>query len=144
LKVKNGSIQGYTQYVLDNPTLFPNFKGNVDRMRHVEKKYKTMWELPQKIFLKLAAERGRYVDQSQSTNIYMADCSDAKLSACHLYTNQLGLKTQLYYLRQNGGSTIKFTADPSIIKHIQGTAVGSTESDKQKFVCTEEVCTACT
>jgi ribonucleotide reductase alpha subunit len=89
LKVKNGSIQGYSKFLKENPSLFPNFTGDFSRMSHVEQKYKTMWEISQKVFLKLAADRGRYVDQSQSTNIYISDCTDTKLKACHLYSKQL-------------------------------------------------------
>lgn len=151
LKIKNGSIQGYSNYILENPSFFPDFTKNYERMAHIENKYKTMWEIPQKLFLQLAADRGRYVDQSQSTNIYMSDCTDTKLRAVHIYSYQLGLKTQLYYLRQNGNATIKFTADPTLIKHIQGISVNSVDdpepsssTDKPKFVCTDEICVSCT
>jgi ribonucleoside-diphosphate reductase alpha subunit len=146
LKVKNGSIQGYTNYVQDNPDLFPNFTGDFDRIQHIEKKYKTMWEISQKTFLQLAADRGRYIDQSQSTNIYISDCTDDKLRACHLYSNSLGLKTIMYYLRQKGEDTIKFTADPSLISHIQGVNVKSNrnqDGETAKFVCTDAVCVSC-
>lgn len=172
IRVRNGSIQGFTQYVLANPTLFPNFSGAKDRLAFLEKKYKTMWEIPQKRFMKLAADRGRYIDQSSSTNVYIRDCTDEKLSACHLYANQLGLKTLIYYLRQQGGESVKFTADPTMMKHIQGLSVEGMEQEKKEspksdeeetnfeldtkrgpepeprskktFVCTDEVCVSCT
>jgi ribonucleoside-diphosphate reductase alpha subunit len=161
LRVKNGSIQGLTKFIQDNPNNFQRFNGNVERLTYIEKKYLTMWEIPQRVFLKLAAERGRYIDQSASTNIYIKDCTNDKLSACHLYANMLGLKTIMYYLRQTGGETIKFTADPSIMQHIKGIAVeleGSklqqgtsdneqskiaTNPDGSKVICTDEICMAC-
>lgn len=132
IRVKNGSILGLTDYITSNSHLFPNFSGNVDRLSFLEKKYKTMWEIPQKTFMKLAAERGRYIDQSASTNVYIRDCTDEKLRACHLYANMLGLKTLMYYLRQTGGETIKFTADPSMIQHIKGVVVEAAKEEKKE------------
>lgn len=168
MQVRDGSIQGLGQYILAHPEHFPNFvaSSGSERMRHIERKYKTMWEIPQKVFMKLAAERGRYVDQSASTNIYLKDCQKEKLQACHLYANMLGLKTIMYYLRQSGGETVKFTAEPSMIKYIKGLKVdGNTKEEikpspepklnelegqvdevkpKRKVVCTDEVCLSCT
>jgi ribonucleotide reductase alpha subunit len=165
IKLNNGSIQGLKQYITSNKDLYPNFSGDEMRLSFLEKKYKTMWEIPQKLFLKLSADRSRYIDQSSSTNIYIRDCTDEKLSACHVYGSMLGLKTLMYYLRQKGGETIKFTADPSVIKHIQGISVevakdteqtqektndlGGTFTDTPlnqvgKIVCTDTVCTSCT
>ena len=172
IRVKNGSIQGLTNYVVGNPKIFPNYSGNESRLLWIERKYKTMWEIPQKILMKLAAERGRYIDQSASTNVYIRDCTDEKLRACHLYANMLGLKTLMYYLRQTGGESIKFTADPTIMKYIKGLAVetikkeeaevkpikkeeveikpvktevtNNKEENKAKFICTDEICTSCT
>ena len=163
IRVKNGSIQGLSKYITENPALFPNFNGSIERLTHIEKKYKTMWEIPQKVFMKLAAERSRYIDQSSSTNVYIKDCTDEKLRACHLYANMLGLKTIMYYLRQTGGETIKFTADPAMIKHINGISVEAVKEEKieipvkdeeirpssagaenRKFICTDDVCVSCT
>lgn len=144
IRVRNGSIQGLSQYIKENPNKFSNFVGNYDRVAYLEKKYRTMWEIPQKVMMKLAADRGRYIDQSSSTNVYIRDCTDDKIRACHLYANMLGLKTIMYYLRTTGGETIKFTADPDAIKHIKGLNVEKNEEKKEKFVCTDEVCTSCT
>ena len=132
IRVKNGSIQGLGRYIRENSNLFPEFVGDFDRVIHIEKKYKTMWEIPQKVFMKLAAERSRYIDQSSSTNVYIRDCTDEKLRACHLYANMLGLKTIMYYLRQTGGETIKFTADPAMIQHIQGITVEEAKEEKKE------------
>ena len=130
IKVKNGSIQGVTNYISNNRHLFPNYSGKEERIAFLELKYKTQWEISQKWMLELAAKRARYVDQSMSTNIYLRDCTQGKLMACHLYASKLGLKTLMYYLRQKGGETIKFTADPSMMKHIQNIRV-ETLKEKQ-------------
>merc|ERR1712037_578818 len=74
--------------------------------------YKTVWEIKQLIVLDMAAERGPYIDQSQSLNIHMVDASTAKLSSMHFYGWQLGLKTGMYYLRTKAAvDAIKFTVD---------------------------------
>jgi len=61
--------------------------------------YRTVWEIPQKSIIDMSADRGVYVDQSQSLNIFMENPSLAKLSSMHLYTWKKGLKTGQYYLR---------------------------------------------
>jgi ribonucleoside-diphosphate reductase alpha subunit len=61
--------------------------------------YRTVWEIPQKSILDMAADRGAYIDQSQSLNIFMEDPTVAKLSSMHMYGWKKGLKTGMYYLR---------------------------------------------
>jgi ribonucleoside-diphosphate reductase alpha subunit len=61
--------------------------------------YRTVWEIPQKSILDMAADRGAYIDQSQSLNIFMENPSVAKLSSMHFYGWKKGLKTGQYYLR---------------------------------------------
>jgi len=61
--------------------------------------YRTVWEIPQKSILDMAADRGAYIDQSQSLNIFMENPSVAKLSSMHFYGFRRGLKTGCYYLR---------------------------------------------
>ncbi|BAT22615.1 hypothetical protein [Yellowstone lake phycodnavirus 3] len=61
--------------------------------------YRTIWEIPQKSVIDMAADRGAYIDQSQSLNIFMENPSLAKLSSMHLYGWKKGLKTGMYYLR---------------------------------------------
>eukprot|EP00411_Alexandrium_monilatum_P020828 CAMPEP_0175207256 /NCGR_PEP_ID=MMETSP0093-20121207/13019_1 /TAXON_ID=311494 /ORGANISM="Alexandrium monilatum, Strain CCMP3105" /LENGTH=817 /DNA_ID=CAMNT_0016500415 /DNA_START=24 /DNA_END=2477 /DNA_ORIENTATION=- len=74
--------------------------------------YKTVWEIKQRIVLDMAADRGAYIDQSQSLNIHMVDATTAKLSSMHFHGWQLGLKTGLYYLRTKAATdAIKFTVD---------------------------------
>jgi ribonucleotide reductase alpha subunit len=61
--------------------------------------YRTVWEIPQKSILDMAADRGVYIDQSQSLNIFMENPTLSKLSSMHFYGWKKGLKTGMYYLR---------------------------------------------
>jgi len=61
--------------------------------------YRTVWEIPQKSIIEMSADRGAYIDQSQSLNIFMENPSMAKLSSMHLFGWKNGLKTGMYYLR---------------------------------------------
>merc|ERR1711976_775909 len=74
--------------------------------------YKTVWEIKQRAALDMAADRGAYIDQSQSLNIHMVDATTAKLSSMHFHAWQLGLKTGMYYLRTKAAAdAIKFTVE---------------------------------
>merc|ERR1712242_248755 len=74
--------------------------------------YKTVWEIKQRIVIDMAADRGAYIDQSQSLNIHMVDATTAKLSSMHFHGWQLGLKTGMYYLRTKAATdAIKFTVE---------------------------------
>lgn len=74
--------------------------------------YKTVWEIKQKVILDMAADRGAFICQSQSLNIFMEDVNYKKLSSMHFYAWQLGLKTGMYYLRTKpAANPIKFTVD---------------------------------
>merc|ERR1712203_1241687 len=78
----------------------------------IKELYKTVWEIKQRIVLDMAADRGIYIDQSQSLNIHMIDVTTAKLSSMHFHGWELGLKTGLYYLRTKAATdAIKFTVD---------------------------------
>merc|ERR1712151_1351534 len=74
--------------------------------------YKTVWEIKQRTILDMAADRGVYIDQSQSLNIHMVDATTAKLSSMHFHGWQRGLKTGMYYLRTKAAvDAIKFTVE---------------------------------
>jgi ribonucleoside-diphosphate reductase alpha subunit len=72
---------------------------NLDIPTKLKEIYRTVWEIPQKSLIDMAADRGAYIDQSQSLNIFMEDPSVAKLSSMHMYGWKKGLKTGMYYLR---------------------------------------------
>jgi ribonucleoside-diphosphate reductase alpha subunit len=75
--------------------------------------FRTVWEISQKSIIDMAADRGRYVDQSQSLNLFMENPTVPKLSSMHMYTWKSGLKTGMYYLRTKAKSkAIQFTLDP--------------------------------
>merc|ERR1711937_863371 len=85
--------------------------------------YKTVWEIKQRIVLDMVADRGAYIDQSQSLNIHMIDATTAKLSSMHFHGWQLGLKTGMYYLRTKAATdAIKFTVDVERVKKSSTTA----------------------
>ena len=67
-----------------------------DRLKEI---YRTVWEIPQKSLIDMSADRGPYIDQSQSLNIFMENPTMAKLSSMHFYGWKKGLKTGMYYLR---------------------------------------------
>ena len=73
-------------------------------MRYIKDKYLTMWEIPQKIIVDLAAQRQVFIDHSQSMNLYISRPTVSKLCAIHEYTWKSGLKTGLYYLRSRGSN----------------------------------------
>merc|ERR1712070_1171732 len=79
--------------------------------------YKTVWEIKQRIVIDMAADRGAYIDQSQSLNIHMVDATTAKLSSMHFHGWQQGLKTGIYYLRTKAAAdAIKFTVEVENVK----------------------------
>ena len=91
----NGSIQGVSN-IPDN----------------IKKLYRTVWEIPQKAIMDMAADRGAYIDQSQSLNIHLADTNFGKLTSMHFYGWRKGLKTGMYYLRTKpAANPIQFTVD---------------------------------
>lgn len=74
--------------------------------------YKTVWEISQKVVIEMAADRGAYIDQSQSLNIHIAEPNYGKLTSMHFYAWKQGLKTGMYYLRTKpAANAIKFTVD---------------------------------
>merc|ERR1719383_625731 len=74
--------------------------------------YKTVWEVSQKTILNMAADRGAFIDQSQSLNIHVAEPNYGKLTSMHFYGWKLGLKTGMYYLRTKAAAAaIQFTVD---------------------------------
>jgi ribonucleoside-diphosphate reductase alpha chain len=142
IKVKNGSVQGLTQYVKANSALFPDYNGDDARMAHIENKYKTMWELPQRLFIDLAADRGRYICQSASLNLYFENPDDVKIKSAHRYSEKKGLKTKMYYLRQSGAEVIKFTANANTLKYIKDFGVAAV-TDEGTEECSSASCVMC-
>ena len=66
---------------------------------NIKEIYKTVWEIKQRAVIDMAADRGAFIDQSQSLNLFIQDPNFAKLSSMHFYAWKKGLKTGMYYLR---------------------------------------------
>lgn len=98
--------------------------------------YKIVWEMKQKSLIDLAADRGAYVCQSQSMNLFVEEPDFKKLSSMHFYTWQKGLKTGIYYLRtKSKAKPQQFTMEP--VKPTNNVS-------KEKNVgCTDEICLVC-
>ena len=78
--------------------------------------YKTVWEIKQRTIIDMAADRGAFICQSQSLNLFIQDANFAKLSSAHFYAWKKGLKTGMYYLRTKAAAdAIKFTVDQSAL-----------------------------
>lgn len=78
--------------------------------------YKTVWEIKQKTVIDMSADRGAFICQSQSLNLFVEQPNFAKLSSMHFYTWKKGLKTGMYYLRTKAAAdAIKFTVDASVL-----------------------------
>jgi len=79
--------------------------------------YKTCWEMKMRTLIDMAADRGAFIDQSQSFNVFMTEPNYAKLSSMHFYGWKKGLKTGMYYLRTRAAQdAIKFTVDQASLK----------------------------
>lgn len=82
--------------------------------QNLKELYKTAWEISQKVIIDMAADRGAYICQSQSLNIFMENVTFGKLTSMHFYAWKAGLKTGMYYLRTKAATdAIKFTLDKS-------------------------------
>ena len=110
----NGSVQGLAEIPADLQLL-----------------YKTVWDMKQKTLIDMAADRGAYVCQSQSLNLYVGDPDYRKLTSMHVYAWQKGLKTGIYYLRTK--SVVKaqqFTVEP-----VQQVAPSTQKEESECVMC---------
>lgn len=112
----NGSIQGISEIP--------------EEIRNL---YKTVWEISQKCLIDMSADRGAFIDQSQSLNLFVSEPNYAKLSSMHFYSWTKGLKTGMYYLRTKAASSaIKFT-----VEQVE-------QKKEEEEVCTRETgCLSC-
>ncbi len=97
-------------------------EGSIQNINEIDKKlrdlYKTSWEIKQKKIIDMSADRGKYICQTQSLNIFMEDPDFQKLSYMHFYGHSKGLKTGSYYLRTKPrAKTQQFTIDPTFAKN---------------------------
>ncbi|OUS42957.1 ribonucleotide reductase [Ostreococcus tauri] len=114
----NGSVQD-----LDIP----------DNLKNI---YKTVWEIKQRVLVDMAADRGAFIDQSQSFNVHMSDPNSGKLTSLHFYAWKKGLKTGMYYLRSRAAAdAIKFTVDATKTKSKK-----MTDEEKEAYLAAKLQC----
>jgi ribonucleoside-diphosphate reductase alpha chain len=100
--------------------------------------YQTIWEMKQKDLIDMDADRSAYICQSSSSNRYMKNPNNNKLTSMYMYCWNKGLKTACYYLRtQSGADAVKFNVDVNILKEINN------KSKNDTIECTDDVCTVC-
>ena len=87
------------------------FDGSISEIEgipdEIKNLYKNVWEIPQKHVVHQAAQRGIYIDQTQSMNIFMSDAEYQKITSSHFASWKLGLKTGMYYFRTKAGASGK-------------------------------------
>lgn len=145
INICNGTISQIHLFVSDNPEYFSEEffssgkikQEKLDAIFKLQKIHKGMYDISQKVTTRMARQRGIYVCQSQSLNIYLPEPSKELVSAVHLYTYKLGLKTGMYYLRANPlAKTGKFTTSLAVKKYFKGMVKG-------KVICTDQQCIMC-
>jgi ribonucleoside-diphosphate reductase alpha chain len=122
-----------------NDTIKTNIIANNGSVQHIStippeirEKYKTVWEIPMKHIIDMAADRGAFICQSQSLNLWQEDPSYGTLTSMHFYAWAKGLKTGMYYLRRRGKHQAQqFTVEPK---------KGQSGADESEEIC--EMCSA--
>jgi ribonucleoside-diphosphate reductase alpha subunit len=99
----------------------------------IQRVFKTVWEIKQKTLIDMAADRGPYICQSQSLNLFLGDPDYRKLTSMHFYAWRKGLKTGIYYLRTRAvASAQKFTVEP--VKQIGALATAPAPKEEEGCV----------
>jgi ribonucleoside-diphosphate reductase alpha subunit len=101
--------------------------------QEIRDKYKTVWELPMKHLIDMSADRGAFICQSQSLNLWLEDPNYNTLTSMHFYSWSKGLKTGIYYLRRRARHQAqKFTIEPEKKQH---TTSGDQEENHECEMC---------
>jgi ribonucleoside-diphosphate reductase alpha chain len=94
--------------------------------------YKTAWELSQRVVVDMSADRGAYICQSQSLNVFMENANYGKLTSMHFYAWEKGLKTGMYYLRTKAATdAIKFTVNKEQLQKPTEVVVNTVEAEQK-------------
>ena len=102
--------------------------------------YRTVWEIPQRSLIDMAADRGAFIDQGQSLNLFMEDPKMGQLSSMYMYAWEKGLKTT-YYLRSRPATKIaKTTVDTPPVEE---TPPAKVYTEEEALVCSLENPAAC-
>jgi ribonucleotide reductase alpha subunit len=128
-----------------NEKIKNNIIANHGSIQHIEtipqeirERYKTVWEIPMRVLIDMAADRGVFVCQSQSLNLWLEDPNYSNLTSMHFYSWSKGLKTGIYYLRRRARHQAQqFTIEPEAMG---GGAVAASGDD---LVDEEEICEMC-
>ena len=117
--------------------------GSVQGIPEIPKKmqevYKTVWELKMRTLIDMAADRGAFIDQSQSLNLFVAAPTTSKLTSMHFYSWKQGLKTGCYYLRTRpAADAIQFTVDAEAVAQSKGLANKENISPQRSSSATPE------
>lgn len=116
---------------------------------NIKELYKTVWEIKQRTIIDMAADRGAFICQSQSLNLFVDTPSTAKLTSMHFYAWKKGLKTGMYYLRTQAASqAVQFTVEKQGGQQMEPVVVAGAGSQEEEIiegaVCTmEEGCVTC-
>lgn len=148
INTENGSIQNIHFFVTDNQDFFPDLPWSEDgklpvdylkKIMNLRKIYKGMFEISTVCTARQARQRGIYIDQSQSLNVYIPEPNENILKAYHNMCDQLGLKTGMYYCRANPATqTGRFTVSLDVKKYKM-----SLSDRKKNYVCSETECLFC-
>jgi ribonucleoside-diphosphate reductase alpha chain len=117
--------------------------------QNIKDLYKTAWEIKQRTLIDMAADRGAYIDQSQSLNLFVENANFAKLTSMHFYAWKRGLKTGMYYLRTKAAAdAIKFTLEKQAVAQLEPVTINSKELEKgfEEIACSldnPDACEAC-
>ena len=122
--------------------------GSVQNINEVPQRlkdlYKTAWEISQKAIIDQAADRGAYICQSQSLNIFMENANFGKLTSMHFYGWEKGLKTGMYYLRTKAATdAIKFTIDKASIQEPTAKSLEEAQAEMACSLDDPENCEMC-
>lgn len=133
-----------------------NANGSVQEIaeipQNVKDLYRTVWEIPQRALIDMAADRGAFICQSQSLNLFVPSPNFGKLTSMHFYAWEKGLKTGMYYLRTKAAAdAIKFTVDQAALTEMPNDATApleavSVEAGMEQITCSlddPEGCEAC-
>lgn len=151
IELENGSIQNIDKFIRDHKNLF-KFKVNNNIIQKLMQIHRGMFEISQKTTTLMTRQRGIYICQSQSLNIYLPEPSIEQIKAIHSYTNSLRLKTGMYYLRANPASqTERFTVSNDIKNYHEKissnkrkiTNDSKQKKKKKKVECTDDICIMC-
>ncbi len=124
------------------------YDGSIQEIKEIPENireiYKTAWEIKQKSILEMAADRGAFICQSQSLNVFVKEPNFGKLTSMHFYAWKLGLKTGMYYMRtQAAASAIKFTTDTNVLQEVQQGKEITSEQKLKDMACSLDNPDAC-